>query len=776
MKNKSISIINVIGLSVSFMLLINLLVWVQNEFGFDRFHLRHDRIYRILTQTNEPGKEEQTTSLCQGHLPGLISDIPQIEQCIRLNRSEVDVEINNVRLTHFRILYADSAFFRVFTFGLLYGNENEIVNNPASIAVTNMIARRLFGEENAIGKVIKIDGKDCTIKGVLRDIPSNSHLQFDILSGFNKQYLNFLTDHSGNEFYTYVLLRDKINKQEVFSKIADRYSDFLKSYFKNEDSGTSYNAIPQMLTDIELHSDNIAFDVAHGNMKDIWLASGLIIFILLIAGLNFINLQMVSAESRLKEIGLRKIVGATRTDLIIQFIGEAFMISFFSLIIAMTFLSGLILPYFAQLTGKQLSLVSILDPAVIYLMIFICFFIGFMAGAYPAMYLSQKTIAEIVSRAGTKGLRINPFMKGLVLAQFTIVMFLITCMIGFYKQIDFIRSKDLGFNKEQVIALDGLSQSVIKKYKIVQHNLLQNDKVGMVCLAQGINVKDFSGQIISRVGVNSSKILTHHTRTSSGFLDIFQLKLAAGRDFDSTMVTDKKNFILNEAAIKSLGFDANPIDQPVVMWDTGLVIGVVKDFNFDSMHKPVEPLVITLEDLRWGYIFVRLKPGFRRSDLDFIGNTIRSVDPLYTLEYQFVDDSFNSMYQQENNIGKILNLAVYVSIIIAFMGLLAITTFIIIRKIKEIGIRKINGADRFEILFLLNRDYLRWISYSFLISTPFAVFALNTWLNNFAFKTHLGLITFILSGLIVLIISVCTVSIICWNAASKNPVETLRYE
>lgn len=778
LKNKAISIIILAGLSISFMLVLNLFIWVQNELSFDRFHDRHDRIYRILTKTVVPGKEESIVALCQGHLPGLIADIPQVEACARLLRSEAEIEFNKTRFAHYKILYTDTAFFRIFSFRVLSGNVAELLRNPSQIAVTKTVANKLFGSENAIGKIVKIGGTDFTVAGVFNDIPPNSHLNFDILTGFNRALLNSLVEHSGNEFLTYVLLRERVNKEEALKEITDKYTSFLNQTEKDLGlgAGTKSMGISQPLTEIELHSDNIGFDVQHGNLKDIWLASGLIVFILIIAVFNFISLIIVSAQARLREISIRKIAGATRRDLIFQFIGEALIISLGALVVAMFFLSSLTWKYFTDLVGKNLSMWKMTDPVVIIAMIVLCVIIAVLAGAYPAIYLSQKTVTDVLRRSASKGFRMNPFIKGIVLIQFSIVMFLVTCMTGFYKQINFIRAKDLGFDKEHVLAVDGLTGLTIKKYQTVKQQLALNTNIEKVCLAQGINVRDFSGQLLSRVGEGSPKIVVHHTRTSPGFIDLFRLNLIEGRDFDSTMVTDENNYILNEEAVKRLGFRESPIDQPIAMWDTGRVIGVVKDFNFDSMHKPVEPLVITLEQMRWGYIFIRLKPGFKRDDLDYITNVIRSTDPLYSPDYVFIDDTFNAMYMQEERIGKILNLVTYVSIILAFMGLLAITTFIILRKTKEIGIRKINGATRLELLVYLNKDYLRWIAYSFMISTPFAVISLRQWLDGFAYKVHLSWFIFCLSGLIVLAISVCTVSIICWKSANTNPVDTLRYE
>jgi len=776
LKNKLISIIIVIGLSLSFLLVINLVIWVQNELTFDRFHINHNRIYRILTRTVSQGKEESTVALCQGHLPGLVSDIPQVEACVRILRSEAEIEYNNTRYAHFNMINTDSAFFRIFSFRLLYGNGDEVLKNPSNIAVTRSVANRLFGSENALGKIVKIFGQDFTVAGVLEDIPPNSHLNFDIMAGSNYRFIKELVDHSGNEFLTYVLLRENVNKKEVLGKIIERYSAFRKEFFKDPVSDAKTEGVAQSLTDIELHSDNIGFDVQHGNIKDIWLATGLIIFILVIAVFNFISLFLVTAESRLKEIGLRKISGATQVDLIIQFIGEALLISFTSLFISFTFLSGLSWPYFSQLTGKNLSLWKLADPLVIISLILLCLVIGVIAGAYPAVNLSRKSVSDVLKRSASKGFRMNPFIKGIVLIQFTIVMFLVTCMIGFYKQINYIRAKDLGFDKEHVMAIDGLTNPVIKRYKLIQQQLLQNSNIEKVCLAQGINVRDFSGQLLTRVGDKSSRILVRHTRTSPGFIDLFHLHLMGGRDFDSTLVTDYKNYILNEEAVKRLGFTGNPVDQPIVMHDTGLVIGVVKNFNFDSMHEPVEPLVITLENMRFGYIFVRLKPGFMKSDLDYITRIMRITDPMYNPEYQFVEDTFNSMYSHEQKTGKILDVVTYMSVILAFMGLLAITTFILLRKIKEIGIRKINGATRYEVLILLNIDNFKWIFYSFIISTPFAAFAIKGWLDSFAFKVAIGWLPFCFSGLIVMILSIATVSIISWKATGKNPVETLRYE
>ncbi|MCX6302703.1 MAG: ABC transporter permease [Bacteroidia bacterium] len=773
--NKLTAIICVLGLSVAMTLIIHMTLFVKNELSYDHFHQKHDRIYRILGKDFSPGQDPTLIALCQGQLPYYLKNIPEVESCLRIyDNGIVDIEYENNRFTKNHLLSADSTFFDLFSFKVLSGNPSEVLQDSKSIMICKSLSIKVFSTIDVIGKSIKIAGKDLSVGGVLDDVRANSHLKFDMLCGFNDPSLDNLVKHSGGEFYTYVLLRKNIDKEITLKKICDSYSALAADFWK--DSERKLEGITQSLTDIELHSDNIIWDVPHGNIQNIYLATGLIIFILIIAVINFVNLFTVSAETRIKEAGVRKVSGASRFDMIKQYMGEAGFIALFSLLFAFYFTS-FTLSYFNKFTGGNISVSELFNPGLLAGFILLSTIIGIVSGIYPALYLSRFSVDRMFKGVSSKGGHISPFIKGLVLSQFFIVTLLVSCMLIFYRQMNYVKNKDLGFNKEYVVAINGLNKNVFNNYNVIRDKLLQKNGILNVCLAQSITDETMSGQYASRTGTRQSEeILVNQTRTTQDFIKTFDITILYGRDFDNSFPTDKKNFIINETAIKALGFQGDAVGQMMVMNDTGYVLGVVKDFNFASLHNKVGPLVITFNDLKRGIIYVRLNPSFIHEGLEYISQAIKTVDPLYNLEYEFVDDSFNRMYLQESKINKMLFTTTIISIILALMGLVGLTSISILRRVKEIGIRKINGARVSEILVLLNMDFLKWVFAAFAAAIPVSLVVMMHWMKDFAFKAGISLWIFALSGITIFGITLLTVSCISWRAATRNPVEALRYE
>jgi ABC-type antimicrobial peptide transport system permease subunit len=773
---KLISVINIFGLSIGLTLAIHLILYIKYEFSYDRFNDKHDRIYRILSKETAPGKEPNVVALTQGRLPEVIAGIPEVEKSVRIYFFyNTDFEFEKTRFSNNVVAFADSAFFDIFSFRLLSGNSVEALRDPKSIIISKKLALKALGSLEVEGKTVIVNGKSYSIAGVLDDIPSNSHLQFDMLCGFNDPRLTYMVQNSGNEFRTYILLKENVNHKATLDKVCKKYADFQTAFLGGRQNTMVFEGVAQKLTDIQLYSAGIDWDVAHGNINDIRLASGLVIFILLIAVLNFINLITVSAQTRLKEIGIRKVSGATIADMAKQFIGEAVAISLISLLIALFIISGISWDYINTFLGTQIPETWLFDPFIIVFLLFLSVSIGVISGLYPAFYLSKFTIVKILNGSAIKIKGRDTFVKGLVLLQFTIVIFLVSGMLIFYNQLNFMRRKELGFDQSNVIRISNLNPVLYKSYESLRKRLLQNEAIEDVCLAQGISVKDFSGQYAGVPG--SEPAIVRHTRITPGYLNVFRLQLQSGRDFDSTMVSDRRNFIINETTANVLGFGNDAVGKLMLMNDTGFVIGVIKNFNFSSLHNAIEPLVITLEKPGRGSVFIRLKPASdHRVTLDHITETIRSFDPLYSLEYSYVDEVFNSMYATESRISKILTFITLISVLLALMGLMALTSFIILKRVKEIGIRKINGARTLEILTMLNREYTGLVLIAFLLAAPCAIIAGHSWLSGYAYRIPLHWWFFAFSGVASVFVTLACVSIICFKAASKNPVEAIRHD
>jgi ABC-type antimicrobial peptide transport system permease subunit len=721
-----------------------------------------------------PGHEPEFLAICQGQFPVKANNIPEVESYLRvLHQGDVNMEFNNTRITHKQLIYADSTFFNLFSFKTLSGNPVETLKDPSGLLICKSLALKAFNTLDVIGQSVKVNGREMTIGGVLDDIPSNSHLQFDLLCGSNNNIFKNYVKNSGNEFFTYILLKEKADRKKTLDKVCKAYTSFCDEYWK--DSDRKIEGTVQPLTDIELYSDNYLWDVPHGNIHNIYLAAALVLFILIVAIINVVNLFTVNAETHFKEVGIRKAFGASRHNIIKKYIIEAELITLLSLILAL-FIVESFWPSFLNFIGEKINFSELLDIKLCSGLVLLCVIIGLASGIYPALYLSRFSLVRMFKGPASEGGKISPLTKGMVLSQFFIVSFLISCLFIFYRQMNFIKNKDLGFDKDCIVAIDGLNRKSLNNYQGIKEKLLQNSGILNVCMAQGITDYEMSGQYLHKVGDKQDEnIIFKQTRTTEDFIKIFGIHIIEGRDFDKSFTTDKNNFILNETACKAFGFTGSAIGQRIVLQDTGTVIGVVKDFNFTSLHNKIPPLIITYDAL-WGKIYVKLKPSFIHDGLDLIQHSIKQIDPLYNLDYEFVDDTFGRMYIQEERISKMLFTAVMISILLAIMGLVALTYFTIIRRIKEIGIRKVNGANIIEILILLNMEFVRWVLAAFVFALPAAWIVMNKWLEGFAFKTEMSWWIFALSGFSILITALITVTCICWRAAARNPVEALRYE
>lgn len=773
-KYRLTSFISILGLSIGLTLTIFLTLYIKYELSYDRFHQKHDRIYRIIGRSEIPGSDPELLAICQGQFTERANNIPEVESYLRvLNQGDVNLEFNNIRLTKNRLIYADSTFFNLFSFKVLSGNGVEALNDPSGLLICKSLAIKAFNSLDVIGKHVKTDGREMIIKGVLDDIPANSHLQFNMLSGSNNSTFKMYVKNSGNEFFIYILLRDKADQPKTLEKVRKAYSDFSTEYWKNTER--KITGLTQPLTDIELHSDNFGWDVPHGNIHNIYLAVALVVFILIVAIINVVNLFTVNAETHFKEVGVRKAFGASRSNIIKRYIAEAELITLISLILA-TFLVEAFWPFFTNFTGKNIDLSLILDFKIGTGIVLLSIVIGLASGIYPALYLSRFSLISLFKGTASEGSKISPLTKGMVLSQFFIVSFLISCLFIYYKQMYFIKNKELGFNKEHIVAIDGLNRKIYNNYSVIKEKLLQNSGIVKVSMAQGIAEGQLSGQYACKVGdkIDEAKVFSH-TRTTEDFIKMFGIEIIEGRDFDKSFTTDSKNFIINETACKVLGFTGSAVGQRMVMQDTGFVIGVVKDFNFSSLHNKIPPLIIT-SGSNWGKIYIKLKPPFIKEGLDLIQQTVKEIDPLYDIDYEFVDETFGRMYLQEQRISKMLYSAVTISILLALMGLVALTYFTIIRRIKEIGIRKVNGASLTSILILLNMEFLKWVFVAYIFALPAAWGVMHNWLESFAFRTEMSIWIFVLSGFSIFITAFITITGICWRAATRNPVEALRYE
>jgi putative ABC transport system permease protein len=773
-KNKISATINIIGLSISIMLAIHLSLFVINELSYDRFHKNHDRIFRILSELSSPGDKTKLYAICQGQLPLVVNAVPEVETCVRIYyHDRITFEFNDKRFNNNHIIYTDSTFFDLFSFNLLSGNPHQDLSVAGNLFISRSLALKVFGTFDVVGKIVTTKYKTYTITGVFEDIPKNSHLQFDLITGL-PEVENYVK-HSGLEFLTYIELKQNVIKETALKKVCDKYDELTKEYWKNSD----YKCIghTQSLTDIWLHSTNVSDDVQHGNINNIYIASVLIAFILLIAIVNFINLAIIQSEDRAKEIGIRKMSGASRGNIRYQFMSEAFLIIVLSVLIAII-LTALTQPVFNNLTGKLITLSFSTTIKLVFSIVTLCLIIGIVAGYYPSFHLSKFPVTRNLKGGSPVGKKTSMLSKFLVFLQFSIVIFLISDLLVYYKQMNFIRNSDMGFQVEQVVGITDQTGVIYKSYEAIKQSLLQYPGIVNVSLAQGISFDRMSGQYAKRCANGDTKeILVRQNRTTYDFIKTFNIKLAEGRDFDIDMPTDNHAFIINETAKKELNLPASAIGQRLVLnEDTGNVIGVVRDYHFASLHDKIEPLFITLNKPNSGIIFIRLKPGFITEGLNLISRVLQKVDHHYTLEYEFVDDHFNAQYKSDSKINNMIFFATIISIIIALMGLVALASATIAKRIKEIGIRKVFGESVSGITILLLSDIIKWVFLANLIALPLAYFIMQKWLLNFAYRISFPFTVLFFAGIMAPSIASLAIIYQVFKTAIQNPVNALKYE
>lgn len=774
-KNKVSAIINIIGLSVSIMLAIHLSLFVINELSYDRFHKNHDRIFRILSLLSSPGENPNLYAICQGQLPLVVNGVvPEVEACVRIYYNDrITFEFNDKRFNSNHIIYADSTFFDVFSFKLLSGNPHQDLSIKGNLFISQSLAIKVFGTSDVVGKIVTTKYKTYTIAGVFEDIPKNSHLQFDILAGL-PEVENYVK-HSGLEFLTYVELKRNVDKETALKKICDKYDELTREFWKN--SGNKCIGQAQSLTDIWLHSDNVRGDALHGNINNIYIAGVLIAFILLIAIVNFINLALIQAEDRAKEIGIRKMAGAINGNIQRQFIGEAFLIIVLSMITALI-LTGLTQQVFNSLTGKLITISFSTSVKLVLVIVILSSIIGIVAGIYPSFYLSKFPVTRIFKGGSPMGKKTSTLSKVLVFLQFSIVIFLISDLLVFNKQMNFMWNSDMGFRMEQVVGITDQTGGIYKSYEAIKQSLLQNPGILNVSLAQGISAEELSGQYARRCGSGDTKeILVKQNRTTYGFIKTFDIRLIEGRDFDINMPTDNHAFIINETAKKELNLPVNAIGQRLVLnVDTGNIIGVVKDYHFASLHDKIEPLFLTLDKRNWGDIFIRLKPGYIYEGLNFITQTLQKVDPHYILEYEFVDEHFNLQYKSDSKINSMIFYATILSIFIALMGLVALATVTIAKRTKEIGIRKVFGESVSGITKILLNDIIKWVFLANVVALPMAYLIMQNWLLSFAYRINFPFTALLVAGIMAATIASLAIIYQVVKTAIQNPVTSLRYE
>jgi putative ABC transport system permease protein len=794
-RNRFYSILNITGLSVGIASAIFILLYVQDELSYDKYNLLHERIYRIESDFTISNKHDRFAVVPVPMGPALKIEFPEIEEFVRIfGTGNALFRAGDREYYEDYFYFSDSTIFDIFTYKFITGDPKTSLTEPNTIVLTEKIAKKYFGAENPMGNIITSgSGKNYKVTGVIENPPGNSHLKFDaIISG-----MSLIAEEGAENFnsleperfwnigvYTYLLFKENSSIQNIHEKFGSFYDKYMKPI--GDQINASYNLMSTPLTETHFRS-GLDAELPTGNRAYITIFSAVAVFILLLAAINYMNMATARSARRAKEVGIRKVLGAHKKLLIRQFLSESLTLALLALAIAILIVT-LLMPEFNTLSGKELSFNLLKNPIIFFEIIFVTLITGVISGSYPAFYLSSflpvKVLKGTMSSAGKKS---GALRRILVVVQFFIAIFMIIGTIVVSTQIHYLKNKDLGFDKNNLLVMEIQDSTFRKKIEIFKKELLVNPDIITATNSTGV-----PGDIqwIQVMRVEKVDKMTDHAlllaQTDYDFIQTMGLEIVQGRDFDRNMGTDAKEaVIINETGVKELGWTDNPIGKKIQygfeLDGSGgrllKVIGVVKDFHFRSLHNKIEPVILFISE-RPGYQFTcRINPDQREKTIAFIESKWNEYEMRRPFNYHFLDQNLDEMYQAEEKIGSIFQIATLLTIFIALLGLLGLSSYIAEQRTKEIGIRKIVGASIGNVLQILYREFAMLIIIAFIIAVPIAWWRLGIWLDeSFIYHEPLKWTSFLLAGIVALVIGMGTISFYIIKVASGNPVDAIKYE
>lgn len=788
LRHKAHSIINILGLAIGMACCILILLYVLDELSFDKFHENHDRIYRV---TRLWYNQDGVVSLYLGHVappigPLLKNDFPEILHAVRLigiGRSLLSY--NDAYFEEDRLFFAEEDVFDVFSLDMIKGDPERALAEPFTVVITENMAQKYFGAADPIGKTLHLEvfGRkaDLKVTGVIRSLPHNSHFHAGFLGSFrtfeNVAGKQELQNWGSNNYATYLLMPENYD----INKLKQQLNPFIDRHL-NEGMSQRTQLKLQRLTDIHLRSHLDSELEPNSDIAYIYIFSVIAVFVLMIASINFMNLTTARSSNRAREVGMRKVVGANRFQLIKQFLSESIIMALTGMA-ASLILVKLFLPGFNQFINRELSLNLQEDIFLLAFLLGIAVFIGIISGIYPAIFLSGFQPIKVLKGTQEQGRRRFSLRTALVVFQFAISIILIICVGIVTAQLDYIRNRKLGFDEEHIVVLPS-SPYITSKLESVKTQLLSHKNIVSVSAAKRVP----SGRLLDS---SEARIIRGETSESITFriallmvdhdyITTFGMELAAGRNFSRKMLTDSTEaFILNETAARKIGWKS-PEDAIGKEFGygrrRGQIIGVAKDFHFESMHHGISPIVMILSSSSLNQVAVRIQPDDIPGTLAFLQKKWQEYRPNYPFSYYFIDENFDQLYKSEDKLQQLLGYFAFLAIFIACLGLFGLALYTAEQRTKEIGIRKVLGASVSSIVILFSKEFSKWVLLANIIGWPAAYYAMNKWLQSFAYRTSLNLFTFLLAGTLALIIALITVSYHSAKAALADPVKSIRYE
>lgn len=773
-KYKAYSFINISGLAVGLAIFILIGLYVQYELSFDKYHENADRIYRVVRDLNT------FTPAPLG--PALKDNFPEVEAVTRIIQSRkmlISREQNHFLEETF--YWAGPETFNIFTIPFIKGDPKTALKNPNSIVLSQETAKKYFGNEDPLGKIITVNDRiDFTVTGVFIDMPANSHFVMNIIVPY-ADYFQIGNDNianwGGNFSYTYFSLQEGANPVLLESKIQQIITIPIMERFgiKKPYSQLFYL---QPVTEIHLHSHRRQEISVNNDVGTIILFSSIAFLILFIACINYMNLATARSIRRGKEIGIRKVVGARRKQLILLLLGESVTMTVLALIFSV-FLILLALPAFNSLVERPLHFDPFTNHQLFIGLIFLIIFIGLFAGSYPAITMSGFKPITVLSGVFTRSNKGKVLRNTLVLVQFSITIILFICTLTIKKQLIFMKNIDVGYSKEQIITMNIGDHAVRDNIEAIKTELLQYPGVSAVSTSARLpnDIETFMSRYLN-VNKPDEMVTIFYNTVDYNFIDLYNIQIVEGRNFSKDFISDENGvFLVNEAAVMAAEWDS-PVGRLFTHWNgrTGKIVGVLKDFHLHSLHSPIDPLYIYLNTGNFSKISIKMDPTNIPETITHVKGVMKKYSPNFPFEYSFFDDVFDQSYHSEQRMVSIFSSFAFLAILIACLGLFGLTSFTTEQRTKEIGIRKILGEPVSNIVVKLSKEFTKWVLIANLIAWPVAWYTMTRWLENFAYKTEIGYWVFILAGSIALLIALLAVSSHAIKAAIANPVESLRYE
>lgn len=787
-RQKIYAMINIAGLAIGLATCMLIMLYVMHELSYDKFFKDHEQIHRVAVRANISGDHLNVAVTSNPMGENMVKDLPEVLSVTRImpNNQAVFFSIEEKSFYNEGLYYVDSTFLDILSYNMIMGDPATALIEPYSIVLSRTLASTYYGDEDPIGKVIKMNDRvNLKITGLIEDPPLNSHFDFSCLVSYTtileEMGIERFEDWGSLSIYTYIKLAPNTNIDSLEAK----FPDFTYRYMEDlaETGNITFELYLQPLSSIHLHSNLMAEFGPNSDIGYIYTFAAIAFFALLIACINFMNLATARSTRRAREVGMRKVCGAQRSQIIFQFLGESILLAILSMVLALIFVE-LSLPVFNNLTGLELGFATIITPWMILGLFILLFTVGILAGSYPAFYMSAFKPISVIKGNVTRSGRARPHLRNiLVVFQFSISIVLIICTGIVYLQMDFLQNKRLGYDKENIVVVPLRSDRLRDKLNVFDAEMTNLSSVNSVTFSTGVPGRSLSGTgYFPEGGDQDAPWIIYQINCDFGFTETMGMNLVDGRDFDPKMATDTNCVIINETLMKRLGWE-DPLGKSLMSFGLDTVIphkilGVIEDFNFKSLHEEVEPAMLMMNNSHPNFMIIRLNPGDPRAALGQIESKWEDIEANFIFDYFMLDSQFDELYRSEVSMGRLFIYFAIIAIFIACLGLLGLASYTAEQRTKEIGIRKVLGSTVGNIIFKLTLEFTRWVLLANIIAWPVAWFVMHQWMKNFAYTISWQEFVWILplATILSFAIALMTVASQAMRAALTDPVKALKYE